>query len=205
MRATNSGAFSFQEVPVQPEQLIGQPGQLLSSGLFGTEFPLSYGAVYLGLADAAFADTLARVNARDELRQSEIVRRDVADMYRQIQAAELTIAHAVSLADDAPLEARFLAATQLKRVGALAAHEVCRAARRIAGGSGLLKGAPIERICRDSESALVMPPSEDRCADVIGRLLLGGFGPVTPVRVSFPAAPPGPAAASRPLEPAEDG
>ena len=47
------------------------------------------------------------------------------------------------------------------------------AAMRLAGGGGLLKSSPLERLRRDALSGPVMPPSNDRCLETIGKLECG--------------------------------
>ena len=44
---------------------------------------------------------------------------------------------------------------------------------RLAGGGGLLKSSPLERLRRDALSGPVMPPANDRCLETIGKLECG--------------------------------
>jgi alkylation response protein AidB-like acyl-CoA dehydrogenase len=70
-------------------------------------------------------------------------------------------------------QATTLAVNQAKYLGAEVGAMVTERALRLAGGSGILKALPLERWRRDSLAGPVMPPSNDRCLETVGKVLCG--------------------------------
>ena len=66
-----------------------------------------------------------------------------------------------------------LATNQAKYLAAEAGVRVTEQAMRLARGSGFLKDMPLERWHRDALAGPVMPPSNDRCLEIIGRMVCG--------------------------------
>jgi alkylation response protein AidB-like acyl-CoA dehydrogenase len=66
-----------------------------------------------------------------------------------------------------------LAVNQAKTLSAEVGVRVTEQALRLAGGRGILKELPLERWHRDALAGPVMPPSNDRCLETIGKLVTG--------------------------------
>lgn len=58
-------------------------------------------------------------------------------------------------------------------MGAEVGATVTEQAIRLAGGRGILKQLPLERWRRDALAGPVMPPSNDRCLETVGKILCG--------------------------------
>jgi len=101
------------------------------------------------------------------------VQRNLGEMSAQIRAAKLMLCEAAEVRKSGVREQMSLATNQAKYLCAEAGVRVTEQAMRLAGGSGFLKTMPLERWHRDALAGPVMPPSNDRCLEVIGRLVCG--------------------------------
>lgn len=178
MRATASHSVELEDVFLPDEAVLGEPGEIVRRGL-PDRFSLGYAATYLGVAEAAyeFIVEYARTRqARPEpypISNYPSVQWHVGEMSVALEAARCLLyraAEAVARGDD---RARTLALNQAKYCCTEAAAKVMDQALRVAGGSGILRRLPLERMMRDARSGVVMPPANDRCLETIGKLELG--------------------------------
>jgi hypothetical protein len=176
MRGTTSHTIRYDAV-VGHSEIIGAPGQLLTVGLSG--FALGYAATYLGVAEAAlefiiqYARNRVLPPATDPISHHPLTQRTIGEMATSVKAARLLLLDAAQAKDAGNPEATTLAVNQAKYYAAEVAMSVTEKAMRLAGGSGILKSYPLERWHRDALAGPVMPPSNDRCLETIGRILCG--------------------------------
>lgn len=176
MRATASHTVEY-DTAVSVDDVFGPPGRLLSAD-WGS-FSLGYAAVYLGIAEAAYAYITDYVQQRTwtpdgaTMVQYPSVQRSIGEMSVAIQSGRLLLIDA-ALTDriEEPV-ASVLAINRAKQYCAEVGVSVTDAAMRMAGGGGLLKSSPLERLRRDALSGPVMPPANDRCLETIGKLECG--------------------------------
>ena len=176
MRGTISHTIRYDSF-MPTEAVIGRPGQFLTIDLSG--FALGYAAVYLGIAEAAFeymveyARTKTQRPATTPLSHHPLVQRTVAETGTAVRAARLLLHDAALTRDSGDRQATMLAVNQSKTYSAEVGVMVTERALRLAGGRGILKDLPFERWHRDSLAGPVMPPSNDRCLETVGKLLCG--------------------------------
>ena len=176
MRGTTSHSIRYDTV-VSADDVMGTPGQLLTIELSG--FALGYAATYLGVAEAAYdfildySKTRVIAPSTEPLAHDSRVQRNLGKMSAQIRAARLMLCEAAEVRKSGVREEMSLATNQAKYLCAEAGVRVTEQAMRMAGGSGFLKSMPLERWHRDALAGPVMPPSNDRCLEVIGRLVCG--------------------------------
>ena len=176
MRGTTSHSIRY-DTEVSAEDVMGTPGQLLTIELSG--FALGYAATYLGVAEAAYDFILEYSKTRviapstEPLAHDNRVQRNLGEMSAQIRAARLMLCEAAEVRKTGVREEMSLATNQAKYLCAEAGVRITEQAMRMAGGSGFLKSMPLERWHRDALAGPVMPPSNDRCLEVIGRLVCG--------------------------------
>ena len=176
MRGTTSHSIRY-DTEVSVDDVMGTPGQLLTIELSG--FALGYAATYLGVAEAAYDFILEYSKTRviapstEPLAYDSRVQRNLGEISAQIRAAKLMLCEAAEVRKSGVREEMSLATNQAKYLCAEAGVKVTEQAMRMAGGSGFLKSMPLERWHRDALAGPVMPPSNDRCLEVIGRLVCG--------------------------------
>jgi alkylation response protein AidB-like acyl-CoA dehydrogenase len=176
MRGTISHTIRYDSF-VDQRDVIGAPGQLLSVDLSG--FALGYGATYLGIGEAAFdfiveyAKTKTFKPSTEPFSHHPLTQRSIAEMGTAIRAARLLLCEAARVKIEGDKEATMLAVNQAKYFGAEVGAMVTERAIRLAGGRGILKELPLERWHRDALAGPVMPPSNDRCLETIGKIFCG--------------------------------
>jgi alkylation response protein AidB-like acyl-CoA dehydrogenase len=176
MRATASHTVSY-DTEVAGDAIFGPPGRLLSAD-WGS-FSLGYAAVYLGIAEAAYNYITDYATSRSWTPDGESIihhpgtQRVVGEMSVAIQAGRLMLIDAALTDRQIDTTAAVLAVNRAKQYCAEVGVSVTDAAMRLAGGGGLLKSSPLERLRRDALSGPVMPPANDRCLETIGKLECG--------------------------------
>ncbi len=176
MRATASHSVSY-DTEVSIDEVFGPPGRLLTAD-WGS-FSLGYAAVYLGIAEAAYEYITEYASSRTWTPDGEtiihhpVTQRTVGEMSIAIQSGRLMLIDAALTDREADPTAAVLAVNRAKQHCAEVGVAVTDAAMRLAGGGGLLKSSPLERLRRDALSGPVMPPSNDRCLETIGKLECG--------------------------------
>ncbi|MBM3221861.1 MAG: acyl-CoA dehydrogenase [Candidatus Rokubacteria bacterium] len=139
----------------------------------------SYTAVYLGIAGAAYREIVRVVRERtppgfaQSLAYHPDVRRQVAEMSVDLQAARLPTHHAAWLSDtEGPTPATTAALYRAKYFVGEAVTRITRTAMTLGGAHALFKTSPLERFFRDGAVAPVQFPPRDFCLASLGLLEL---------------------------------
>ena len=174
MRGTGSHSIQLDDVFVaddrvladRPYGVIDPPLQVIMS----IAFPI-VAAVYLGVAEAAYAAALEAAEGRDD----PLVERQVGLMRHRLQVASWALDGALREVGDDPTPSmeRVAAVMAAKREIALAGIEVCDLAMEVAGGSAYRRGSVIERAYRDIRAAKLHPLTPELTLVHAGRLALG--------------------------------
>jgi alkylation response protein AidB-like acyl-CoA dehydrogenase len=140
----------------------------------------SYTPVYLGIAVAAYHALVETVRARtppgftQSLAYHPDVRRQVAEMSVDLEAARLLTYHSAWLSDtQGPTPAALSALYRAKYFVGEAVTRITRTAMTLGGGHALFKTSPLERLFRDGAVAPVQFPPRDFCLASLGLLELG--------------------------------
>lgn len=146
------GDLVFNDVDVQPDQLLGEEGQGLELALATLgRFRTSVAAAANGFARRAFDESCARLKARKQfgkpLASFQSLRFDIAEMDTRLRAAELLVveaAEAVDRGDKAVAEV-----ARAKLFATENASWVCDRAVQHFGGLGVKRGTIVERLFRE--------------------------------------------------------
>src|SRR6185436_10625950 len=140
----------------------------------------SYTAVYLGIGVAAYRAILENVKDRtppgfsQSLAYHPDVRRQVAEMSVDLEAARLLTYHSAWLSDtQGPTTATVSALYRAKYFVGEAVTRITRTAMTLGGAHALFKSSPLERFFRDGAVAPVQFPPRDFCLASLGLLELG--------------------------------
>jgi alkylation response protein AidB-like acyl-CoA dehydrogenase len=130
----------------------------------------SYTAVYLGLAAAAYDEARKVMHARrpqgyaQPLAYHPDVRRRVAEMSADLEAARLVTYHSAWLSDtQGPTPETTAALYRAKYVVGEAVTRITRTALTLGGAHGIFKGSRLEQLFRDGALAPIQPPQPDFC------------------------------------------
>lgn len=130
----------------------------------------SYTGVYLGIAAAAYDEMRKVVSARrpegyaQSLAYHPDVRRHVAEMSAELEAARLITYRAAWLSDtQGPTAETTAALYRAKYMVGRACSTITRAALTLGGAHGIFKGSRLEQLFRDGAIAEVQPPPPDFC------------------------------------------
>lgn len=171
MRATRSDALILEECWVPEEAALFcsddiRPFRRANLNWFWG----SYTSVYLGLAAAAYREVVRIMQARrpagyaQPLAYQPDVRRQIAQMSADLEAARLIAYHAAWLSDaDGPTRETTAALYRGKYVVGEAVTRITRTALTLAGAHGIFKGSRLEQLFRDGAIAPVQPPQPDFC------------------------------------------
>ena len=181
MRATRSDAMTLDECWVPDEALLVRAEDIIPFRRHGANwFWGSYTAVYLGIAVAAYTAIVENVQQRtppgfsQPLAYHPDVRRQVAEMSIDLEAARLLTYHAAWLSDTAgPTAATVSALYRAKYFVGEAVTRITRTAMTLGGAHALFKTSPLERLFRDGAVAPVQFPPRDFCLSSLGILELG--------------------------------
>jgi len=183
MRATCSDNLVLEDCPVPAELVLEELAQpSLPDFLRGIDAVLNvpYTAVYLGVGvgalRAAIADVKERIpiGYRQPLAYLPEVRRRVAVMSAQLEAARRLLHYAAWLVDtDAPPAEALAAFLKAKYVVGEAVAAATRSALELGGARATFKGSALERFFRDGATATIMPPHTDVCLAQLGIHELG--------------------------------
>jgi alkylation response protein AidB-like acyl-CoA dehydrogenase len=170
MRATASNDVVLEDVFVPDEKVLANrpygvvdpPLQVIGS----IAFPI-VSAVYLGVAEAAFAAAVGSARGRAE---DPTVRRQVGLMKHRLQVASWSLEGVLDLVgpDPAPSMETLAAVMLAKREVALAGLEVCDLAMEVAGGPAFFRGSVVERCYRDIRAAKFHPTTPEDTLLLVG-------------------------------------
>jgi alkylation response protein AidB-like acyl-CoA dehydrogenase len=181
MRATRSDSMVLEECWVGDEALLLRTDDILPFRRDGANwFWGSYTPVYLGIGVAAYRAIVETVKGRtppgfsQSLAYHPDVRRQVAEMSVDLEAARLLVHHSAWLSDtDGPTPATLAALYRAKYFVGEAVTRVTRTAMTLGGAHALLKTSPLERYFRDGAVAPVQFPPRDFSLAALGLLELG--------------------------------
>jgi alkylation response protein AidB-like acyl-CoA dehydrogenase len=176
MRATRSDSLILEDCWVPDDSVIYRSDDIRSFRNNGLNwFWGSYTAVYLGLAGAAYDELRAVVTARrpegyaQSLAWHPDVRRHIAELSVELEAARLITYHSAWLRDQQGPSAEATAAMFRAKyiVGQTASH-ITRVALTLGGAHGIFKGSRLEQLFRDGALAEIQPPPSDFCLWNVG-------------------------------------
>jgi alkylation response protein AidB-like acyl-CoA dehydrogenase len=140
----------------------------------------SYTPVYLGVAQAAFDELRKVVHARQPegyaqpLAYHPDVRRHVAEMSADLEAARLITYHSAWLSDtEGPTAETIAALYRAKYMVGEAVSRITRTALTLGGAHGIFKSSRLELLFRDGALGPLHPPPSDFCLYNMGLYELG--------------------------------
>jgi alkylation response protein AidB-like acyl-CoA dehydrogenase len=180
MRATRSDSMVLDECWVSDDALVVQADDIVPFRRQGANwFWASYTPVYLGIAVAAYKAIVETVRGRtppgftQSLAYHPDVRRQVAEMSVDLEAARLLTYHSAWLSDtEGPTPATLSAFYRAKYFVGEAVTRITRTAMTLGGAHALFKTSPLERLFRDGAVAPVQFPPRDFCLASLGMLEL---------------------------------
>jgi alkylation response protein AidB-like acyl-CoA dehydrogenase len=178
MRATCSDSLILEDCWLPEEAALLQSDDIVSFRRNGANWLwASYTAVYLGVGVAAYKESLKGLKARtppgytQSLAYHPDVRRQVAEMRIDLEAARLMTYHSAWLSDTyGPTPETLAAFYRAKYLVGEAVSRVTRTALTLGGAHGLFKTSPLERLFRDGAIAPVQFPPRDYCLNSLGLL-----------------------------------
>jgi len=181
MRATRSDAMVLEDCFVPDDGLLYRSDDIVPFRRAGANwFWASYTPVYLGIGVAAYRAIVDIVKGRtppgysQSLAYHPDVRRQVAEMSAELEAARLVTLHSAWLSDtQGPTPNALAALYRAKYVVGEAVTRATRTAMTLGGAHALFKTSPLERYFRDAAVAPVQFPPRDFCLGSLGMLELG--------------------------------
>jgi alkylation response protein AidB-like acyl-CoA dehydrogenase len=180
MRGTRSNNLILEECFVSGDGVCFTVDNFLEWFFSITHWVVAYGAVYIGIAAAAYRYACATLKQRvprgfaQPLSYHPQIRQRVAEMSVDLEAARLLMRSAAWMADTEGLTpATQSALLRAKYFAGEATARVTRSALTACGAHALFKTSPLEQLFRDGASAPIMPPSGDACLDALGMFELG--------------------------------
>src|SRR5499426_1272449 len=181
MRATRSDSMVLEDCWVPEDALLLRTDDIVPFRRDGANwFWGSYTPVYLGIGIAAYHAIIETVKQRtppgfsQPLAYHPDVRRHVAEMNAELEAARLLTLHSAWLSDtEGPTPATLAALYRAKFAVGEAVTHVTRTAMTLGGAHALYKTSPLERFFRDGAVAPVQFPPRDFCLSTLGMFELG--------------------------------
>ena len=171
MRATRSDSLVLKECWVPDGAVVFQSDDIRPFRQAHMNwFWGSYTAVYLGVAAAAYSEAMKVMKARQPqgyaqpLAYHPDVRRHVAKMSADLEAARLVTYHSAWLSDtEGPTPKTTAALFRAKYVVGETVSRITRTALTLGGAHGIFKGSRLEQLFRDGALAPIQPPQADFC------------------------------------------
>jgi len=148
----------FENCRIPKESLFGEEGRGMNIALQNLNmFRTTVGATALGLAGRAYEEALSHAKKRivfdQPLSDFQITQAKIADMATEVQAAKLMVYRAAILKDqDKHWRVIMRAASMAKLFATEVCARVVDEAVQIHGGSGIVRGVPVERIYRSARA-----------------------------------------------------
>jgi alkylation response protein AidB-like acyl-CoA dehydrogenase len=173
LRASSTAALAFDGCRVPRTNLLGQPGEglriLLAS--LNRSRP-SVAAHALGIARAAFEDTVAYINARRQsgrrIVEFQGIQFMLADMATDLAMCEAWLWHVARLVDS-QAETFGIEASMLKMRASDLAMRITTDAVQLHGGYGYCKDYRVERLMRDAKITQIWEGTNQIHRQLIGR------------------------------------
>ncbi|MBI3303538.1 MAG: acyl-CoA/acyl-ACP dehydrogenase [Deltaproteobacteria bacterium] len=181
MRATCSDSLILEDCWVPEDAALFEAEDILPFIRSGANWLwASYTAVYLGVGVAAYKEVIKVLKDRiprgysQPLAYHPDVRRRVAEMSADLEAARLLTYHSAWLSDtEGPTSATTAALFRAKYLVGEAVTRITRTALTLGGAHALFKTSPLERLFRDGAVAPIQFPPSDFCLSTMGMLELG--------------------------------
>ncbi len=169
MRATRSDSLILDDCWVPEDAVLLRTDDIRPFRQNGANWLWgSYTAIYLGVGVAAYQEAINVVKARQprgytqSLAYHPDVRRQVAEMSVDLEAARLMTYHAAWLSDtQGPTPATLAALYRAKYMVGEAVTRMTRTALTLGGAHALFKTSPLERLFRDGAVAPMQFPPRD--------------------------------------------
>ena len=178
MRGTVSPAVTFDNCFIDENALLGQPGEVEEKGIEQT-FALGDAAIYIGIAQGAvdWFKEYARSHTFDPspqpLSHDLLLQRRVAEMTQRLEGARYVLYSSCQRYWEESNMGRWYLVSKAKYLASEAAVFVSNMVATGLGGRIAHRRYPLERMIRDIRTATLMPPSPDRCLEVIAKYELG--------------------------------
>lgn len=175
MRSSDTSELILENVTVPDSRRLGELNQgFINTLMILDKGRIGIGALSIGLAEAALAESLKYVNQRETfgklLKEHEVIRFMLADMKVDLDAGRLLIYRAASLAQEG--KPFTLEASIAKLFTSEMAMRVCNKAIQIHGGYGYIREFPVERYLRDAKLCEIGEGTSEVQRLVISRELL---------------------------------
>lgn len=170
------GELEFHGCKVPAEDMIGAPGDGLRLSLQTLDlFRASVGAAACGMARRALDESILHAKSREQfgrpLSGHQLIQGKLADMATELDAARLLVYRAAYLKDSGAATST-REASEAKLFGTEAAGRIVDQAVQIHGGSGLVRGAVVERLYRDVRALRIYEGTSEIQKLVIANQLL---------------------------------
>ena len=180
MRATCSDSLILEDCWVPEDAVLIQTDDIQPFRRHGANWLWgSYTAVYLGVGAAAYHEIVKVVKNRrvsgytQPLAYHPDVRRQIAEMRVDLEAARLMTYHSAWLSDtQGPTPETLAALYRAKYLVGEAVSRITRTALTLGGAHALFKTSPLERLFRDGAVAPMQFPPRDFCLASLGLLKL---------------------------------
>ncbi len=177
LRGTASHSLKIENVEVSADSLFGKGGDPIRVDIT-PKFGLGYSAVYLGVGAAAYEWVLDYARNR-ELKPDNVpiasyqpIQRLIGEMKIEMEKALLMIQYAAWTLKTFGAEEAFPIISAAKYTASEASASITDKAMKVAGGAGLLRENPLERLHREARSGLVMPPNSEKCLDSVAKSIV---------------------------------
>lgn len=170
------GELEFKDCRVPAEDIIGAAGDGLRLALQTLDtFRASVGAAACGMARRALDESVAYAKSRHQfgrpLSGHQLIQEKLAEMITELDAARLLVYRAAHLKDTGA-DRSTREASEAKLFATEAASRIIDHAVQIHGGSGLVRGAVVERLYRDVRALRIYEgTSEIQKLVIAGQLL----------------------------------
>lgn len=178
-RFSGQGELAFEDVPVAPSYVLGQPGQ----GLALMQERLGLGRIlrsvhWLGLAQRCFDLMCARIHSprgqQARLADKQLVRLRVFSVYQAIASARLLLQDAAAKRDAGVANSVEVNIAKVAASQALSA--AVDSAIQIMGAEGLSAWSPLPGIYNTARTTHILDGTDDALISAVGRQLLDSCG-----------------------------
>jgi len=175
MRSSDTSELILEDVKIPDSRKLGELNQgFINTLMMLDKGRISIGALAVGLAQAAFDESMKYVHQRETfgklLKDHEVIRFMLSDMTVEINAARLLVYRAAALASEG--KPFTLEASMAKLFASEMAMRVCNKAIQIHGGYGYTREFPVERYLRDAKLCEIGEGTSEIQRMVIARELL---------------------------------
>ncbi|MFC2006085.1 acyl-CoA dehydrogenase family protein [Chloroflexota bacterium] len=168
----------FENCRIPKENLLGEEGRGMRIAMENLDmFRSTVGATAVGFAQRAYEEALSRSKSRvvfgQPLSEFQVTQFKLADMATEIQAARLLVYWAAKLKDQDESWQKIMTAASMAKLHATeVCHRVVDESLQIHGGSGIIKGVPIERIYRMQRAIRIYEGTSEMQRQTIAREIL---------------------------------